>query len=132
MSFLLKLLLFYAGHSFERSEEKNNLECEFEIVGTCFCSKRFYSLIKKKNNKSGKRLNESEKDFIINLKNEGVSIRKIAKLLKRSDKVVRNYLKLGKKYGIQPPTKGNSKLTARQKASIRKEATKKSLKLQRH
>lgn len=34
--------------------------------------------------------------------------------LKRSEKVIQNYLKLGKKYGQKKKTKGNQKITERQ------------------
>lgn len=71
-----------------------------------------------------KRLDEVEKGQIRVLAESGQSNRQIARKINRSEKVVRNYLKNPKKYGFKVRTRGNSKLTARQKGQIRDEATK--------
>jgi transposase len=49
----------------------------------------------------GKRLTEREQGKIDALKAEGFSNREVAKKIKRSPKVVNNYLKLGEKYGLK-------------------------------
>lgn len=72
----------------------------------------------------GKFLTDEEK-IKINIHNEnGCNVSEIARKINRSIKVVRNYLKLGLKYGIRKKTKGNSKLTKRQIGQIKDEATK--------
>lgn len=50
------------------------------------------------------------------------SISQMALWLNRSRKVVQNFLKLGDQYGRKPATKGNTKLTMRQKQQILQEA----------
>jgi len=52
---------------------------------------------------------------------------KIAKEIDRSEHVVRNYLKLGKKHGLKPKTKGNQKLSSRAILKVIYEATRKRL-----
>lgn len=49
----------------------------------------------------GKRLTDREQGKIDALKGEGYSNREVAKKIKRSPKVVNNYLKLGDKYGLK-------------------------------
>jgi transposase len=49
----------------------------------------------------GKRLTEKERGKIDALKAEGYSNREVANKIKRSPKVVNNYLKLGEKYGLK-------------------------------
>ena len=49
----------------------------------------------------GKRLTEREQGKIDALKTEGYSNREVAKKIKRSLRVVNNYLKLGEKYGLK-------------------------------
>jgi transposase len=49
----------------------------------------------------GKRLTEKEQGKIDALKREGYSNREVAKKIKRSPKVVNNYLRLGDKYGLK-------------------------------
>jgi transposase len=75
----------------------------------------------------GTRLTEEERKIIKILKEENLSNRSIATKIGRSEKVVRNFLKKGPKYGIKQPTKGNTKVTLRLKGQIRHEATKKRL-----
>lgn len=72
---------------------------------------------------SAKRLNEAEQLAINLLKGEDYSNRQIANKIGRSECVIRNFLKKGKDYGIKPPTKGNTKLSLREKGQIRHEAT---------
>lgn len=72
-----------------------------------------------------KILNEVEKGQIDVLKKNGLSNRAIARQIKRSEKVIRNYLKLGDQYGAGiTKSKRNRKLTLRQKNAIKEEATK--------
>lgn len=71
-----------------------------------------------------KRLDEVEKGQIQVLADTGLSNREIARKINRSEKVVRNYVKNPQRYGIKKRTKGNSKLSARQKGQIQEEATK--------
>jgi len=52
-----------------------------------------------------------------------LSSRKIAKETNRSEHVIRNYLKLGPKYGIKLKTKGNEKLSSRTIRKVRHDAT---------
>ena len=80
---------------------------------------------------SGKRLNDCEKGLIDNLKQKGYSNRRIATIIMRSERVVRNYLKLGETYGIKLPTIGNAKGINRQKMLMRYEPTRKLLKCRR-
>ena len=56
-------------------------------------------------------LTDIEKAKIDILKKYMLSNRKIAKEINRSGHVIRNYLKLGSKYGIKLKTKGNEKLS---------------------
>lgn len=72
----------------------------------------------------GKRLNEVEITQINLLSRLGYSNRHIAREIGRSEGVIRNFYKKSQNYGIKKRTKGNSKLTARQKGQIRHEATK--------
>lgn len=72
----------------------------------------------------GKCLTDEEKISIKIYKENGYSFREIARKVNRSDKVVRNYLKLGVKYGQRKKTKGNTKLSRRQIGQIKIEATK--------
>lgn len=51
-----------------------------------------------------------------------VSIRQMALWLNRSRKVVQNFIRLGESYGQKKPTKGNKKLTMRQRQQIIQEA----------
>lgn len=69
-------------------------------------------------------LNEVEKVKIDVLKKQGVSKRQIAIKIGRSDKVVRNYLRLGCKYGINNKKGNNTKVTKRQIGQIKDLATK--------
>lgn len=75
----------------------------------------------------GKFLTDEEKISIRIYKEKGDSNRDIARKIKRSEKVIRNYLKLGVKYGHRKKTKGNTKLSRRQVGQIKIEATKKRL-----
>uniref|UniRef100_T1IYU7 Tc3 transposase DNA binding domain-containing protein n=1 Tax=Strigamia maritima TaxID=126957 RepID=T1IYU7_STRMM len=52
---------------------------------------------------SGKRLNDHEKDKIDAYKELGLSNVEIGKKIRRSEKVIRNYLKLGANYGLKNP-----------------------------
>ena len=63
----------------------------------------------------GKYLNETEKAVIDQLKSIELSNRDIAKRINRDEKVVRNYLAKGKDYGKKKKTKGNTKITNRDK-----------------
>lgn len=71
----------------------------------------------------GTRLTEEERRIIKLFKEEGHSNVSIARKIGRSEKVVRNFLKKGSKYGIKPATKGRTKLSLRLKGQIRHEAT---------
>lgn len=53
-----------------------------------------------------------------------LSVTEMARMLDRSRKVVGNYIRLGEAYGRKMPTKGNSKLSTRQKNQIIEEAIK--------
>lgn len=66
----------------------------------------------------GKRLNGAEIGAIELYKEWGMSNRKIATTIGRSEAVIRNYLKKGDEYGMKYKTKGNSKLTDQQKDQI--------------
>lgn len=66
----------------------------------------------------GKRLNGAEIGAIELYKEWGMSNRKIATTIGRSEAVIRNYLKKGDEYGMIYKTKGNSKLTDQQKGQI--------------
>lgn len=72
---------------------------------------------------SGKRLTDAEQFSIKLFKDEGYSNRQIAIRINRSETVIRNFLKKGNTYGVKAPTKGNKKLSLRQKGQIRHEAT---------
>ena len=63
----------------------------------------------------GKYLNEAEKTTILTLHAENLSNRAIAVRTNRSHKVVGDFLKKKGKYGQKKPTKGNSKISTRQK-----------------
>ena len=52
---------------------------------------------------------------------------KITKGISRSKHIVRNYLKLGQKYGLKPKIKGNQKLSRRAIRKVIYEATRKRL-----
>jgi transposase len=71
-----------------------------------------------------KFLTDAERVKIQTYKKCGVSNRQIAKKIHRSEKVVRNFLKLGSKYGIRRKTKGNTKISLLQMSKIRHEASK--------
>lgn len=64
---------------------------------------------------SGKYLSDAEKVQINFLKRQGLSNKRIAVEIERSAKVVNNYLNKGDNYGKRPATKGNTKLSKRQK-----------------
>lgn len=66
----------------------------------------------------GKYLNEVERTNIDLLRNLGMSNRQIASQINRSLNVVNNYFKKGANYGVKMATKGNSKLSNRQKNRI--------------
>lgn len=70
----------------------------------------------------GTRLTEEEQEAIRLLMEEGYKNRQIALRMSRSEAVVRNFKKSGENYGLKAATKGNSKLTHRQKGEIRQEA----------
>ncbi|CAK9796540.1 Mariner Mos1 transposase [Anthophora plagiata] len=72
----------------------------------------------------GNFLSESEKASIAILNKRGESNRKIAKEIHRSECVVRNFLKMKENYGKKCSTKGNSRITKREKNIIFYEATK--------
>jgi len=72
----------------------------------------------------GKYLSDAEKAVIRICKDNGYSNRKTATEIGRSEGVIRNFLKKGEKYGHKTSTRGNAKLTNRQKGQIRFEATK--------
>ncbi|CAK9806319.1 Transposable element Tc3 transposase [Anthophora plagiata] len=72
----------------------------------------------------GNFLSESEKASKAILNKRGESNRKIAKEIHRSECVVRNFLKMKENYGKKCSTKGNSKITKREKNIIFYEATK--------
>lgn len=74
-----------------------------------------------------KYLTESEKVIIDSMISQGTSIRQIGRNIVRSDRVVRNYLRLGSKYGVKRKTKGNTKLTLRIKGQIKDAASRKKL-----
>lgn len=67
---------------------------------------------------SGKFLSASEKALIDCLRRQGLSNRKIATEINRSACVVNNYFAKGKTYGQKNKTKGNSKVTKRQKNQL--------------
>lgn len=71
----------------------------------------------------GTRLTEEERRIIKLFKEEGHSNVSIGRKIGRSEKVVRNFLSKGSKYGIKPPTKGRTKVSLRLKGQIRHEAT---------
>ena len=64
-----------------------------------------------------------EKAKIDILKKNMLSNRKIAKEINISEHVIRNYLKLGPKYGIKLKTKGNEKLSSRTICKVTHDAT---------
>lgn len=75
-----------------------------------------------------KFLNEVEKGQVQILKGNGLSNRELGRQIKISEKVVRNYLKLGDTYGAAPSKcKRNTTVTRRQTNIIKEEATKNKL-----
>ena len=74
-----------------------------------------------------KFLTSEERALIKAYKELGISNREISKKINRSEHAIRNFLKLGENYGKKARTKGNTKLTKRQKNQIVQEATKKRL-----
>lgn len=75
----------------------------------------------------GTFLTDPEKIQIKFFCDQGCSNREIARKINRSECVVRNFLKKGQNYGVRKPTKGNSKLTKREKNKIKHEATRNKL-----
>lgn len=71
----------------------------------------------------GKVLDEKEKGMVEAYKQEGVSLREIARRLGRSDKVIRNYIKNPENYGTIKRRPKISKLSARDKRDIAKLAS---------
>lgn len=67
-------------------------------------------------------LNEAEKVIITTLKAESYSNRAIAQKINRSHSVVNNFLKKGSNYGKKMYTKGNTKVSNRQKNQLIKVA----------
>jgi transposase len=67
---------------------------------------------------SGKYLTDFEKGQITAYNREGKPRLEIAQLINISKTVVTNFLNKKEKYGIKRPTKGNSKLTNRDKRRI--------------
>lgn len=65
-----------------------------------------------------KYLTEAEKAQIDVLRARGESIRQIASTIERSHSVVENYIKKGASYGVKAPTKGNTKVSKRDKNRI--------------
>lgn len=65
-----------------------------------------------------KYLSDSEKAVIDQLLTLGLSYRDIGRRINRSDHVVRNYVNLGSEYGKKKKTKGNIKITNRQKNQL--------------
>jgi transposase len=57
------------------------------------------------------------------LKKRGDSNRQIAKVINRSEKLVRNFLKLGQKYGTKSKRRRGGKVRAQQIGRIRHEAS---------
>ena len=70
---------------------------------------------------AGNYLTEFERGQITGFSESGKSHREIAQLINRSKTVVTNYLAKKENYGIKKPTKGNSKLTRRDKSRIFRE-----------
>lgn len=70
----------------------------------------------------GKYLNEVEKALIDERHSLGMSSRKIAARIKRSQCVVCNYLKKGTEYGAKKNEKGVTKISPRQKNQLIKSA----------
>ena len=71
----------------------------------------------------GTRLSGEERAKIDAYTEEGLSIRRISKCLKRSRNVVSNYINDKNGYGKHYVTSGNSKLIERDKRSIIREAS---------
>lgn len=72
-----------------------------------------------------KYLNSTEKGQIDILKANGLSNREIARQINRSEKVIRNYIRLGAKYGSSSKkNKRNTKVNRRQISYIKECATK--------
>lgn len=66
----------------------------------------------------GKYLNEGEKATITVLREQGLSNNQISKAIRRSAKVVNNFVTKGENYGKKAATKGNTKVTNRQKNQL--------------
>eukprot|EP01133_Synstelium_polycarpum_P028732 gene28732-34967_t len=71
----------------------------------------------------GTYLTEKEQGQILAYKDENLSMRKIGRRLKRSDKVVRNFLRDSKKYGSLKSGGPKEKLTQRAKRLVIKTAS---------
>ncbi|XP_055604196.1 uncharacterized protein LOC129752442 [Uranotaenia lowii] len=63
-------------------------------------------------------LSESEQKVALELKKTGMSNREIARRIKRSETVIRNLLKKGEKYVVKKKTKGNTKISNRERNQI--------------
>jgi transposase len=70
---------------------------------------------------AGKYLTEYEKGLIDGYHQSGLHQRDIASLINRSKTVVANYLAKKENYGVKKPTKGNTKLTRRDRSRIFRE-----------
>ena len=66
----------------------------------------------------GKYLTELEKAVVRELKKDGKSNREIARRIGRSEAVIRNVLKKSNAYGVKKKTKGNSKISNRDRNRI--------------
>ena len=66
----------------------------------------------------GKRLNESEKKQILELKQQRLSVAKISKVIRRSRRVIHNFLKNVEDYGKKKSTGRPSSLSDRDKRAI--------------
>ena len=75
----------------------------------------------------GKVLKNEEKAKFDAFRECGVGIREIGRRIKRSDAVIRNYVKLSQSYGKWTKRKGNAKVNTRTIGQIKKEATKNKL-----
>lgn len=71
-----------------------------------------------------KYLNDEERVLVSVYHEEGYSNREIGRKIGRSEGVVRAFLKKADNYGIKKATKGNTKLSQRDKNKIKYEATK--------
>ena len=75
----------------------------------------------------GTVLSKEEEGKIDAFRECGVGIREMARRMKRSDAVIRNYLKLGDNYAKRMKTMGNSKISRRTIGQIKEEATRNKL-----